>query len=189
MNKNIIEKVKGSYIETINNLSNILLSPHFFNNYKKLNQGNCTEDFDVAMSLYMEQDPPDGYTSYPDLINDPPTEHKWSELIWNNIDYDTELKIREIENFYIHEVLRNLVEEISQKNNWHYFWGFVYSDFTNILRFYAYKLWSGDDVSSIFLDNQYKVYKNGGFPYGWKGSYPEGNILVYLPVNREKLNI
>lgn len=32
-----------------------------------------------------------------------------------------------------------------------------------------------------FYEKIFEVYKHGGWPCGWKGIYPEGEIIVYVP--------
>lgn len=32
-----------------------------------------------------------------------------------------------------------------------------------------------------FYEKIFEVYKQGGWPCGWKGTYPIGEIIVYVP--------
>lgn len=55
---------------------------------------------------------------------------------------------------------------------------FIYVDLYNILSFIS----SADtQKESLFLEKQWQVYQNGGFPCGWLGEYPQGEIIVYSP--------
>ena len=62
--------------------------------------------------------------------------------------------------------------------------GFIYNDFLSII---AYKSFAEIDDKEIyendkmFLEKQIEVYKNGGFPCGWKGEFPNGVMVVYSP--------
>ena len=51
----------------------------------------------------------------------------------------------------------------------------VLFDLINIIMTCSY----GDYVQSDFYVNMLKIYLKGNLPYGWEGSYPNGNILVY----------
>ena len=189
INHGLIKTVEESYAKVFEDLKVILLDSKFFNIHKGIENYECTQNFEIAMQLYMDQDPDSIYSSYPDLIADPPTEVKWDIKVWQKINEQTELEIKKIGENYTQNERWELIREISMKNDW---WnlgdlaGFVYSDFINILAFYAYKLWSADEIESLFLEEQYKVYSKGGFPYGWKGNYPEGEILVFLPMKSKK---
>ena len=57
---------------------------------------------------------------------------------------------------------------------------FIYIDFINIISYKA----SGKEINGQdkdFLEKQIEVYQNGGFPCGWKGYYPEGKMVVFIP--------
>lgn len=189
INNLLVKTVEESYAKVFEELKTILLDPNFFNIHHDIKNYECTQNFEIAMQLYMEQDPDSNYSSYPDLIADPPTEVKWDIEVWQKIDEQTELEIKRIGGRYTQNKLWDLIKDASIKNDW---WnlgdlaGFVYSDFINILEFYAYRLWSADKIESLFLEEQYKVYSKGGFPYGWKGKYPKGEILVFLPMQSKK---
>lgn len=36
-------------------------------------------------------------------------------------------------------------------------------------------------ISDNLLEQIFTIYKNGGWPCGFKGDYPDGNLIVYLP--------
>ena len=61
---------------------------------------------------------------------------------------------------------------------------FIYNDFLSII---AYKSLAKiddkniDENDKMFLEKQIEVYKNGGFPCGWKGQFPNGIMVVYSP--------
>lgn len=185
----LIEKVELSYSKVYEDLELMIKNPLFFNLRHEIDGYECTFNFEKAMQLYMEQDPENIYTSYPDLIGNPPTEVKYDEKIWESINTETELEIKKIREKYGQIKLWELVKQESMKNDWWHLGdvaGFVYNDFINIIEFYSYRIWSNDQIESIFIDSQYQVYKSGGFPYGWKGKYPRGKILVYIPMKVEK---
>jgi hypothetical protein len=37
-----------------------------------------------------------------------------------------------------------------------------------------------DDRLNSFRENQLRIYSEGGIPCGWKGEYPEGELLVFV---------
>lgn len=36
-------------------------------------------------------------------------------------------------------------------------------------------------VSDNLLEQLFMIYKNGGWPCGWEGDYPDGKLIVYIP--------
>lgn len=36
-------------------------------------------------------------------------------------------------------------------------------------------------VSDNLLEKIFMIYKNGGWPCGWEGDYPDGKLIVYIP--------
>jgi hypothetical protein len=38
-----------------------------------------------------------------------------------------------------------------------------------------------DGKGSSFFEKLLKVYRDGGWPCGWEGAYPDGRLIVYLP--------
>ncbi len=57
---------------------------------------------------------------------------------------------------------------------------FIYVDFLSII---AYKALNEkiDEGEEFFLEKQIEVYRGGGFPCGWRGEFPKGEMVVYSP--------
>ena len=75
--------------------------------------------------------------------------------------------------------LWNLILQLQKENQDLFpdpFIDFVYNDF---LTFTAYGIFS--NIKDDFIEKQIEVYKNGGFPCGWKGEFPNGVMVVYSP--------
>jgi hypothetical protein len=36
-------------------------------------------------------------------------------------------------------------------------------------------------TQNLFLEKMLQMFFQGGWPYGWQGHYPEGNLLVFVP--------
>ncbi|MGY0694933.1 hypothetical protein ACW2QC_19560 [Virgibacillus sp. FSP13] len=37
-----------------------------------------------------------------------------------------------------------------------------------------------------FYERVFKVYKEGGWPCGWKGTYPNGEMIAFVPAARNE---
>ena len=134
--------------------------------------------------LYTDQDPPSPYFSYPELIENvvPSNFIPFYELqdirdkirsFWLKLDDDIWDYVRsEVSN-------RNLqLKELKDIDN------FIYNDFLSIIAYKAFAEIDNkniDENDKMFLEKQIEVYKNGGFPCGWKGQFPNGIMVVYSP--------
>jgi hypothetical protein len=43
-----------------------------------------------------------------------------------------------------------------------------------------------DEDGSPFFERLLKIYQSGGWPCGWEGRYPEGTLVVYVPVSEKQ---
>lgn len=167
----MIEKYQIKLEEEISYFKELIRSSNFLNSQFNLEGYQVIHNMNQAIDLYQSEEPPKGYYIYLDIIQENeysgfvPYSEKfndkldmvWDEVraeLWSYIDNQLMQKNR---------ILENLSE-------------FVYVDFLNII---AYKASNGSQ--NIFLEKQIEAYQNGGFPCGWKGEYPEGEMVVYSP--------
>lgn len=179
MSNDIFKQYESKVKQEVNRYKELIASERFLSGGFSLNGYAITHNPEQANDLYTNQDPPSPYFSYPDLLGevvlsvllpffeiknlDDQVDEIWRELneddLWPYIN-------REVKN-------RNLRPEHLECID-----DFIHNDFLNII---AYKS-SGreiDENKKIFLEKQIEVYQNGGFPCGWKGKYPEGEMVVY----------
>lgn len=162
----------------------LIASKEFLSGAFSLEGYEITHSQKEAYDLYTDQDPPSPYFSYPELIG---------EVVPSNFTpfYDVEEIDEKVDNLwnsifdslwgYIYKEIKNLnldrkeLEDID---------GFIYNDFLSII---AYKSFAEiddkeiDENEKMFLEKQIEVYKNGAFPCGWKGEFPNGVMVVYTP--------
>lgn len=43
-----------------------------------------------------------------------------------------------------------------------------------------------DEDGSPFFERLLKIYQSGGWPCGWEGRYPEGTLVVFVPVSEKQ---
>lgn len=157
-------------------LFNILFKSSFFSGDFNLPSYTIIYNKNKAQHLYEEQDPDYTiYSSYPDLLGDRTPlayvsiENKTKDkLLWQNYD----------------EKLWNLILRLQKEKSDLFpesFIDFVYNDF---LTFAAYHIFAKE--KDKFIEMQLEVYQNGGFPCGWEGKYPDGKMVVYSPLLKEK---
>lgn len=157
---------------------NLISSENFLNGHFKLNGYLTTNKVDIAIDLYeLEYHANNDYYIYGDLIQ----KVEYSSFIpyYDNNDYDS--KISEIWNIIDEEIWGHVNFTISEKGlDLGNINEFIYIDFINIISYKA----SGKEINGQdkdFLEKQIEVYQNGGFPCGWKGYYPEGKMVVFIP--------
>ena len=154
------EKYEFLVKQEVTRYKELIASKGFLSGGFSLEGYEITHSQKEAYDLYTDQDPPMPYFSYPELIG---------EVVSSNFTpfYDVE----EIDE----KIDRKELEDID---------GFIYNDFLSII---AYKSFVEiddreiDENDKMFLEKQIEVYKNGGFPCGWKGQFPNGIMVVYSP--------
>ena len=178
------EKYEFLVKQEVTRYKELIASKGFLSGAFSLEGYEITHSQKKAYDLYTDQDPPVPYFSYPELIG---------EVVPSNFTpfYDFEEIDEKIDNLwdsifdnlwkYAYKEMKSLdldrkeLEDID---------GFIYNDFLSII---AYKSFVEiddreiDENDKMFLDKQIEVYKNGGFPCGWKGQFPNGIMVVYSP--------
>lgn len=175
--------------ENFDKLKKMLLSEQFLSgfNYDRKISTHVITDLTKALDILMDDDyaypdhtamtyllPENDYSNflcYDETLD--PTEINWDEvdIIGENIHF-------ELWDFIVKALQNPKFEWLEQTGNLMYIAEAIQTDFTNILSFIS----SADSQKeSKFLEQQLKVYQNGGFPCGWYGKYPDGQIIVYSP--------
>ena len=186
------EKYQFLVEQELTRYKELIASKEFLSGAFSLEGYEITHSQKEAYDLYTVEEPPAPYFSYPDLIG---------EVVPSNFTpfYDVEEIDEKIDNLwdsifdnlwkYVYKEMKNLdlyrkeLEDID---------GFIYNDFLSII---AYKSFVEiveiddkeiddkeiDENDKMFLEKQIEVYKNGGFPCGWKGEFPNGVMVVYSP--------
>ncbi len=171
----MLEKLKIRFNSKQKELFEILKSPPFFHGNFNLQGYFVIHDKSEAQDLYETQDPDYTiYSSYPDLLG----ERTPLTYLFEGMTMEAELKAEYLWRTY-KDQLWNLILQLQQENQDLFpepFIDFVYNDF---LTFAAYGVFS--KIKDDFIEKQIEVYKNGGFPCGWKGEFPDGVMVVYSP--------
>lgn len=164
--------------ETVILFKNLISSKNFLNGHFKLDGYLTINNLDMAIDLYeLEYHTNNDYFIYNDLIQrveyssfvpyyentqaDKQVSEMWTRIddeIWNHVNFTISEKGLD---------LGNMAE-------------FIYVDFINII---AYKT-SYQEINQLdkwFIEKQIEVYQNGGVPCGWKGMFPDGQMVVFLP--------
>ena len=178
------EKYEFLVKQEVAHYKELIVSKGFLNGAFSLEGYEITHSQKTAYDLYTDQDPPLPYVSYPELIgNVVPSNfipfYEFQDIrdkirsLWMELDDDIWDYVRgEVSNRNLH------LKELKDIDN------FIYNDFLSII---AYKSFAEIDDKEIdkndkmFLEKQIEVYKNGGFPCGWKGEFPDGVMVVYSP--------
>ena len=125
----------------------------------------------TAMTYLLPQNDYSNFLCYDEALD--PT-----EIDWSKVDIIGEYIHSELWDFITKALEAPKFEWLDQTGNLMYIAEAIQTDFTNILSFIS----SADSKKeSKFLEQQLKVYQNGGFPCGWYGKYPDGQIIVYSP--------
>lgn len=178
------EKYQFLVEQELTRYKELIASKGFLSGSFSLEGYEITHSQKEAYDLYTVEEPPAPYFSYPDLIGyvvpscftpfydveeiDERVNNLWSSISDNLWEY----VYKEIKNL---DLDRKELEDID---------GFIYNDFLSII---AYKSFSQipskkiNENRKMFLEKQIEVYKNGGFPCGWKGEFPDGVMVVYSP--------
>lgn len=185
-NKEFLQKVQQVYEDCFLRLKAIIDNDNFMQASEHIEGYECTKDVKIAIDMYMNDCTNETiYTSYPELLDILPNSDEineyWKKMNISDDDFD------EIRNYNIYyNILKEIISTkfinldfCYDKNDFELF---VSSDFYCILEYQVHKVLSKELVYCPFLEKQLDVYAKGGFPYGWKGDYPNGNILVYLPI-------
>lgn len=192
MTNNNSEKYQFLVEQELTRYKELIMSKGFLSGSFSLEGYEITHSQKEAYDLYTDEEPPAPYFSYPDLIGDvvPSNFIPFYELqdirdkirsLWTELDDDIwDYVRREVSN-------RNLqLKELKDIAN------FIYNDFLSIIAYKSFvelvKIDDGeiedkeiDKNEKMFLEKQIEVYKNGGFPCGWKGEFPNGVMVVYSP--------
>ena len=188
------EKYEFLVKQEVAHYKELIASKGFLSGAFSLEGYEITHSQKTAYDLYTDQDPPLPYVSYPELIgNVVPSNfipfYEFQDIrdkirsLWMELDDDIWDYVRgEVSNRNLH------LKELKDIDN------FIYNDFLSII---AYKSFAEIDDKEIddkeiddkeidkndkmFLEKQIEVYKNGGFPCGWKGEFPDGVMVVYSP--------
>ena len=178
------EKYEFLVKQEVTRYKELIASKGFLSGGFSLEGYEITHSQKEAYDLYTDQDPPMPYFSYPELIGEVVSSNftpfydveeidEKIDILWDSI-FDNLWK-------YVYKEMKSLdldrkeLEDID---------GFIYNDFLSII---AYKSFVEiddreiDENDKMFLEKQIEVYKNGGFPCGWKGQFPNGIMVVYSP--------
>lgn len=176
------EKYEFLVKQEVTRYKELIASKGFLSGAFSLEGYEITHSQKEAYDLYTDQDPPVPYFSYPELIGnvvpsnfipfyDVKEIDEKVDNLWNSIFNSLwEYVYKEMENI---DLDRKELEDID---------GFIYNDFLSII---AYKSLAKiddkniDENDKMFLEKQIEVYKDGGFPCGWKGQFPNGIMVVY----------
>lgn len=156
---------------------NLISSESFLNGNFKLSGYITTKNINVAIDLYeLEYHVNNDYDIYGDLIQR--VEYSSFVPYYENDDFHN--KVLEIWNIIDEEIWNHVNFAISAKGlDLGNINEFIYVDFINIIAYKSLdKKINKQDME--FLEKQIEVYQNGGFPCGWKGKYPEGQMVVFL---------
>ncbi|KPN72865.1 hypothetical protein [Neisseria sp. 74A18] len=171
----MLDSLKIKFEAQKKNLFEILKNPNFFCGGFNLSNYSITFNKNEAQDLYETQDPDYAiYSSYPDLLEDrtPLT------YLFEGMCVEEEEKAEYLWKDYKKELWDLIILQQKEKKDLFpdEFTDFVYNDF---LTFAAYRIFS--QQKDEFIEQQIEVYQNGGFPCGWKGEYPNGEMVVYSP--------
>ncbi|MBC6972251.1 cytoplasmic protein [Bacillus sp. Xin] len=136
--------------------------------YSLLNDIEIIHDFDRAQELAWSQDL--------DVI----------QVVWDDIKSDESAKILEGTYNPDMEVQKDMLYEVFS-NNQNYSQDFISINHINIIEEVERdlemcalnRLLNGK--TNNFYELIFEIYKFGGWPCGWKGEYPQGKMIVYLP--------
>jgi hypothetical protein len=186
-------KAKQDYLilvqKKFDELKALILSEQFLSgfSYDKTISTHVITDLTKALDILMDDDwlypdhtamtyllPEHDYSNFLcyDAALDPIT-IDWSEIdaVWENIHL-------EFWDFIVKALQTPKFDWLEKTGNLMYVAEAIQTDLYNILSFIS----SADSQKeSKFLEQQLKVYQNGGFPCGWFGKYPDGEIIVYSP--------
>lgn len=188
-----LSDIEKSVLNSFEELKNILTSENFFSGkYDAFIKNEYEVIFNPsqANNIYMNQDLI--YDSvYSDLFNDPPIENRNPNLGYSLLTNNFIVDVQKIYSIYNNKLLI-LINTISSNNGWDtlengYFIDIIHTDFCNFLHFLSYKNWADNHIESYFLLKQLKIYQLGGIPCGWKGIFPLGQPIVYLPLCEDRL--
>lgn len=191
-----INLIEHEIAKTFDTLRNVLASETFFcGRLAHFHNGEYNLIFNAlqAYDYYTDQDSDKhGNTVYLDLLEDPPLERIKTPTPYETLSHTDILKIQAVYESYSCRLF-DLIKQISQQQSWDKLIkgtsiDFVYNDFYNFLHYFSYQKWANDETAySHFLTEQFKVYQLGGVPCGWEKQYPQGNLIVYLPIYGERL--
>ncbi len=186
MNYIEINRAKSIFLAQCEKLLDIIHSDNF------LLGGECNLDGVSIISstnnideLYFDE-------KYYELLCDVPYEVE--EYGESDIDDNTHKLIRNLDLQY-GDKLYYAITKISQNNIFSHiketrirerFLDAVCEDFARFFEYFTILAYGYGkaELKSNFLELQLEVYKNGGFPCGWDGSYPNGKMLVFIPKNK-----
>lgn len=134
----------------------------------KLHDIEMIHDFDKAQELAWSQD------------------LDVTQIVWDDMKSDESAKLLEGTYNPNMESKKDMLYEVFS-DNYNYYQEFISIDHINILEeverdleMCALNRLVNGKVDN-FYEKVFKVYKMGGWPCGWKGEYPEGKMIVYLP--------
>ena len=176
------EKYEFLVKQEVTRYKELIASKGFLSGAFSLEGYEITHSQKEAYDLYTDQDPPVPYFSYPELIGNvvPSNFIPFYELqairdkirqLWLKLDDDIWDYVRsEVSNRKLQ------LKELKDIDN------FIYNDFLSIIAYKSLAKIDDKDIDEndkMFLEKQIEVYKDGGFPCGWKGQFPNGIMVVY----------
>lgn len=182
-NQHVIDQLQKRISHNFDYFMSIIQSDTFFKGKNTANKhAQIIDDKDLAWELYSNESIGDPYYNWVEI--------KYSynflggfkkeELKEKIIDLGDQLTDKEslrliniFESKY-YEKFYNTITEVLEEMNLSDFIDFVTNDFYNFLLFYTYL-----DQKIPFIENEISIYKDGGFPCGWKGNFPNGNFVVF----------
>lgn len=120
------------------------------------------------------------YSSYPDLLNEitPLT------YAYKGLNAEEEQIIEPLLSDFDQDLWNIILQKAQEGRIPDVFTDFIYNDF---LTFFYYHVFASEE--NMLIENMLEIYKKGGFPCGWKGIYPKGNLIVYLPGYNKKYEL
>ena len=174
INENL-ENYKCKLEKEVSYYRKLITSKRFLNGEFKLQNYFIVKEIDIAINLYESDDYIEGYSIYRGLLQ----KVEYSGYI--PYDENVQNKIRELWRTVDEELWGCINDALVKKNHgFSKLNEFIYVDFLSII---AYKALNEkiDEEEEIFLEKQIEVYRNGGFPCGWRGEFPKGEMVVYSP--------
>ncbi|PDY46418.1 cytoplasmic protein [Bacillus pseudomycoides] len=158
----------GIHTELVEEVIHFLSSLHLFHNEKVLNHNSIiVNDYERSQELAWSQDLDE------------------VENIWDDIkSLESGEVIGKLYEGNLNAVERTLREIIQSASNYqeHFVSNYIeiFEEVMVDLHMCALnRLVNGK--TDNFYERIFEVYKHGGWPCGWKGEYPEGNMIVYMP--------
>ncbi|MED0868006.1 cytoplasmic protein [Bacillus spizizenii] len=160
----------GEYSDLVEEVIDFIKHGELFkNNNRNMSDITLIEDFEIAQQLAWSQDTDE------------------VEVVWQDVKSNESGQLLGI--ILSNDHLKTLDEELSNifNSDDNYSEDFIPMDFWDIAEEVESDLYKcainrlvNGNKDNLF-EKMFQVYKSGGWPCGWRGTYPEGQLVAFIP--------